>query len=62
MELSTIEYNAVMMAIDSAKNAIADDTFIDHYADNPDGYTNKILLAALNSIEDKIISLNPTTL
>lgn len=58
MNLSSIEYNAIMQAINNAKAAIADDEFIDPYGENPDGYTNETLLEALNSVEDKIISHN----
>ena len=58
MPLTSIEYNAIMMAINNAKNAIADNGFIDPYAENTDGYTNETLLAALNSVENKIISDN----
>lgn len=58
MPLTAIEYNAIMMAIDNAKNAINGNEFIDPYAENMDGYTNETLLAALNSVENKIISDN----
>ena len=47
MNLSSIEYNAIMMAIDNAKNAISDDTFLPPYDENPDNYTNETLLNAL---------------
>jgi hypothetical protein len=58
MNLTTIEYNVIMEAINNAKSAIHDDEFIDPYADNPDGYTNELLLAALDSVERKIINDN----
>ena len=58
MNLSSIEYGAVMQAINNAKAAIHDDEFIDPYGENPDGYTNESLLAALDSVEKKIISHN----
>lgn len=61
MNLSSIEYNAIMQAINNAKAAIADDEFIDPYGENPDGYTNETLLEALNSVENKIISANIPT-
>ena len=61
MWLSTIEYDAIMQAINNAKAAIADDEFIDPYGENPDGYTNETLLAALNQVEDKIIRANIPT-
>lgn len=59
MQLSSIEYNATMQAINNAKAAIADDEFIDPYGEIPDDghtYTNETLLAALNSVEDKLIN------
>lgn len=52
-QLTEIEYNVLMKAIDNAKNAIADDAFIDPY-NNEEGYTNESLLKALESAEDKI--------
>ena len=58
MQLSSIEYDAIMQAINNAKATIADDEFIDPYGENPDGYTNETLLAALVRVEDKIISHN----
>ena len=58
MNLSSIEYNAIMMAIDNAKNAIQEDSFLPPYAENPDNYTNETLLKALTSVENKIISDN----
>lgn len=59
MQLTTIEYDAIMKAIDDAKNAIAEDTFIPDYdVDDSQGYTNDSLLEALKSVEDKIISSN----
>jgi len=47
-----------MQAINNAKAEIADDTFIDPYAENTDGYTNETLLVALNSVEQKLIDLH----
>jgi hypothetical protein len=61
MHLSVIEYDVIMQAINNAKAAIADDEFIDPYAENTDGYTNETLLAALNRIEDRIINANTPT-
>lgn len=58
MNLSSIEYNAIMMAINDAKAAIADNDFLDPYAENPNGYTNESLLEALNSVENKIMVAN----
>lgn len=53
-QLTEIEYNVLMKAIDIAKNAIADDAFIDPY-NNEEGYTNDILLEALESAENKVM-------
>lgn len=58
MQLTAIQYDAIMQAINNAKAEIATDTFIDPYAENPDGYTNETLLEALNQVEDKIIDAN----
>ena len=45
-----------MQAINNAKAAIADDEFIDYYGEYPEDYTNETLLAALDSVENKLIS------
>lgn len=58
MNLSVIEYDAIMQAIDMACDAIAQDTFIDPYIEQPEGYTNETLLEALSSVENKIMSAN----
>lgn len=58
MNLTVIEYNVIMQAIDNAKNAIAEDTFIDPYAEQTEGYTNETVLEALESVENKIMSAN----
>jgi ribosome-binding ATPase YchF (GTP1/OBG family) len=55
MNLSTIEYDVIMQAINNAKNEIHEDTLIDPYADNIEGYTNEMLLQALERVENKII-------
>lgn len=47
-----------MMAINNAYAEIDDDTFIDPYAENIEGYTNDTLREALKRIEDRIISAN----
>lgn len=56
--LSVIQYDAIMQAINNAQAEIADDTFIDPYADNPDQYTNEQLAQALDEVRDIIISEN----
>ena len=53
LRLTDLEYNVVMEAIGCAKNLIAEDEFIDPY-NNEEGYTNEVLLKALESAEDKI--------
>ncbi len=53
LRLTDLEYGVVMQAIENAKNTIAEDEFIDPY-NNEEGYTNEILLKALESAEDKI--------
>lgn len=58
MQLTVIQYDAIMHAINNAKDQIATDTFIDPYAENPDGYTNETLLKALEQVEDMIITAN----
>jgi len=57
-QLTSIEYNVIMEAINNAKASLADGDFIDPYAENPDGYTEESLLAALNSVEAKLIEAN----
>ena len=57
MELNKIQYDVIMMAIDNAKNLIAENDFIDPYAENPDGYTNEALLEALEKVEQKILDV-----
>jgi hypothetical protein len=47
-----------MHAIEEAKNAIAEDTFIDPYAENTEGYTNESLLQALEEVEEIIMVSN----
>lgn len=59
MKLSKIEYDVLMGAIENAKNQIADDAFIDPYADNPEGYTNETFAEALKTAEKKLQAFNP---
>jgi hypothetical protein len=61
MQLTVIEYDVIMQAINNAYAAIADDEFIDPYAENTDGYTNETLLAALERVENRIITANTPT-
>jgi len=56
MNLNTEEYTVLMQAINNARAEIADDTFIDPYGENPEGYTNESLTEALKSAEGKIMA------
>lgn len=47
-----------MQAINNAYAELDDDTFIDPYAENPDGYTNDTLRAALERVERRIVEAN----
>lgn len=57
MKLTNIEYSVLMQAIYNAKCAIADDEFIDPYAENTEGWNNENLAKALDSVENKLIDL-----
>lgn len=57
MQLTSIQYNAIMMAINNAKAEIAADTFIDPY-DNHNEYTNEQMRQALEEVEGKILATN----
>lgn len=57
-KLTKIEYDVIMQAINNAYDSLNDDTFIDPYAENEEGYTNESLLTALQSVEKKLINLN----
>ena len=61
MQLTEIEYNVVMQALNNAKDEIHDDEFIDPYSENADMYTNEELLQAIESFEQKLFNINPTT-
>jgi hypothetical protein len=56
MKFSNIQYSALMQAIENAKNAIAVNEFIDPYGENGETYTNENVLAALEEVEDMLIS------
>lgn len=58
MQLSSIEYNAIMMAINDGKNKCEAGEMLDGYDENFEGYTNESLLEALKSVEDRIINAN----
>lgn len=51
MKLTHIQYDAIMGCIAHGRALIADDDFIDPYAENPDGYTNESLEQAINEVE-----------
>jgi hypothetical protein len=58
MNLSVIQYDAIMECINHGKALIADDDFIDPYGEIPEGYTNETLLKALIEVENLIIAAN----
>lgn len=60
MNLSVIQYNVIMMAINNARNEILADAFIDPY-EQTEQYTNETLLKALNEVEDLIMTSNTPT-
>lgn len=60
MQLTPIQYNAIMIAINNAKELANNGELLDPYAENPNGYTNQSVSKALNQVEDMIISaVNP---
>lgn len=60
MTLTTIEYDAIMAAINNAYAEIKQDMFIDPYSENIEGYTNAALKDALESVEMKLQAIyNP---
>ena len=56
--MTPIQFDAILQAINHAKAGIEEDTFIDPYGENPDGYNNETLLKALEEVEQKIVSDN----
>jgi hypothetical protein len=56
MKITRTEYDVIMQAISNAKDSILEDTFIDPYDENVEGYTNRSLMDALESIENKLIN------
>lgn len=58
MNLTSIEYDVIMEAINQARSSIADDEFIDPYAEQNPEYTNKTLYEALQRVENKIMLAN----
>lgn len=56
--LTSIQYNVIMQAINNAKIAIHDDEFIDPYGETTEGINNESCLQALNEVENMIISAN----
>ena len=57
MQLSSIEYNVIMQAINNAYDALDEDTFIDPYG-NEDDYSNDTLREALERVERRIVEDN----
>lgn len=62
MQLTSIEYNAIMQAINNAKDCIAEGLFLEFFCEPfgqpPEGYNEETLLQALNSVEHKIVRDN----
>lgn len=56
MKITLIEFDVLMKAINNAKDSILEDTFIGPYDENVEGYTNRSLMDALESIENKLIN------
>ncbi len=52
--LTSIQYCAVIIALNNAMSAAADGEFVDPYGENPDSYTNEDFITALKEAE-KII-------
>lgn len=62
LSLSVIQFDAIMAAINNAKNDIEEDEFISPYAELPyPEYTNENLFEALNEVEEKLINYNTPT-
>jgi hypothetical protein len=59
MQITQIEYDVVMQALNNAKAEIHDDEFIDPYSEFADLYTNEQLAAAIDSFEEKLFIINP---
>jgi len=55
MQLTELEYNVLMQAINNAKASIADGEFIDPYSEHANDYTEEQLSEALETAENKII-------
>jgi N-acetylglucosamine kinase-like BadF-type ATPase len=58
MQLTSIQYNAIMIAINNAKEIAKSNDLLDPYAEEVDGYSNELLETALNEVEDMIINAN----
>jgi len=55
MYITNLEYNVLMQALQNAQNAHDLDDFVDPYAENEEGYTDKDFEIALISIEKKLL-------
>lgn len=60
MQLTDIEYNVVMQALNNAKAEIHDEEFIDPWSEFADLHTNEEYLQAVESVEQKLFIINPT--
>ena len=57
MNLSVIQYDVIMEAINQAKQTIRDENFIDLYC-NEENYNHVQLMEALLQVENKLIHAN----
>lgn len=58
MQLTSIQYTAIMMAIQLGFDAINNDTFLDPYGEQFEGVNNETLAEALKQVETMIMSVN----
>ena len=56
MFITNLEYSVLMQALQNAQGQHVDNDFVDPYAENEEGYTDKDVEVALNSIEKKLIN------
>lgn len=59
MQLTHIQYDAILQCIEHGRALLKDGDFIDPYAENPEGYTEETLTQALNEVEKIITSSTP---
>jgi hypothetical protein len=57
MELTELQYNVIMQAINNSYHEISEGNFIDPYSDEANMYTDEQLTEALKGVEIKLITL-----